>query len=157
MTNVEPVRIDFADLRYAVHFRSRRPEALGFEDHAIGADVERDVAADHLPVERVVFVIGKLVIARRGRGRSQIIDERDDVFRSGDTHGNVERAQRAEKPFTAGDEIVRARRTRFRQTDRDEHLEMPRMEGRVGRAAFPHHVGERLYARRRHALIDAAL
>ena len=76
MPHVEMVGIAFADFGIALLVAARLAEALGPEDQAIVADLELDVAADRLDIERIVRVPRMDVGLVRGGRRGKLVDQR---------------------------------------------------------------------------------
>src|SRR3546814_1647116 len=75
MPHVEMVGIAFADFGIALLVAAGLAKALGPEDQAIVADLELDVAADRLDIERIVVIprmdVGLVRGGRRGELRSE--------------------------------------------------------------------------------------
>src|SRR3546814_2348370 len=82
MPHVEMVGIAFADFGIALLVAAGLAKALGPEDQAIVADLELDVAADRLDIERIVVIPRMDVGLVRGGRRGELVDQRQQSART---------------------------------------------------------------------------
>src|SRR3546814_20644007 len=81
MPHVEMVGIAFADFGIALLVAAGLAKALGPEDQAIVADLELDVAADRLDIERIVVIPRMDVGLVSGGRRGELVDQRQQSAR----------------------------------------------------------------------------
>src|SRR3546814_12944195 len=87
MPHVEMVGIAFADFGIALLVAAGLAKALGPEDQAIVADLELDVAADRLDIERIVVIPRMDVGLVRGGRRGELVDQRQQSDRKSVVEG----------------------------------------------------------------------
>ena len=151
------VGIAFADLGIALLVAARLAKALGPEDQAIVADLELDVAADRLDIERIVRVPRMDVGLVRGGRRGKLVDECQQPARAQVLRVQSERMEHAHQPFAAFGEFGIGHTAGHRHAERDDQPDVAGMEGRMRRARAPDEIVKASGARPGDGLVDPAL
>ncbi len=154
--DVENVGQDLADLRCFVDRLAGGAEALGPQQHAVGLDMQLDVAADGLVGDGIKRIVADDILAGRGRGRGDVVDPGDQRRRVHLTGRDVDRRQRRDEAVHDRHDLLGRDARGFGRRIGDRDPVVAQRKGRIGRQRFPDPVGQEIDPVLGHPLVDAA-
>ena len=153
--HLEIVGIHIADLGNAVLVDTGGAQPLGSKLEPVGEVTHFHVPPDRLVGDRVEGIVGHRIVARCGRRRGDVVDQRQQINRIDHARWHIDRAQRRLDRLGQRHQLVVADTEAIWNSDRDDEPEMPQMKRRVLRQRIPYPRSQIIGPVLRHALIDA--